>query len=446
MNCQRAVEVLAGLATNQPAFTADEIEQLLALGLAVEADPRDMATLGWLVPVVQEHTGCAIDDPEAVLKLGLAVGEIDEQLKSDWYRFTTGKETLALRERQRHAMRRALAVLGDKLDLARLVKLRADSRLTGNAKYAACEPLGSELYAITQKGARVRRELELRISRFAAQPFGAFLKAFDKTELKMEAFSGDVATLASSIGPVRKNPHQIVIGLVKTGAPPAEALGVYRKSMCSTNAPDVAVTYARNAAALGGPQQVAQRLKQAQEALRSAGFSLTPVVMGAAKTLLPFEQPETGAVRFAAIAQLLESKNLTRGELTIKCTARLMPAAGTPQEVVERALVAYSQLPEGPDRPLRTSTAVALASMVQSDDAIAAVVQRFLEIAQELVRRKVSSQELAAGDALECVACPGTPIEVVGTVRTLAWKLAGQREPHRNEVAIAVAFAKRFAY
>ena len=447
MNCQRATEVLAGLATNRPAFTAGEIEELLAQGLAVEADPRDMATLQWLVPAVQDHAGCAIEDPEAPLALGAKLAEIDEQLKSDWYRFTTGKEKLALREQERHAVRRALAVLNDKLELPRLVKIMADGRAHSNAKYAACEALGSELYAITLKGARVRRELELRIARFAGQTLGAFLGAFDKAERKMEAFSGDIATLASNIGHVKKNAHQVVIGLAKTGAPPKEALGLYQQTMRSTGAPDVAVTCARNAATHGSPQQVAQRLKQAQQALRAVHLTMTPAVVAAAKSLLPFEPLEVGAARFAAIAQLLEANHLTGGgDPTIKGTARLMPAAGTPQDVVNRTLLAYRQLPDGPDREAHTSIAVALASMVQAEDAVAPAAARFLELQQELVRRKVSSAQAAAADALECIACPGTPAEVAETVRSLAWKLAHHREPQRSDVAIAAAFAKRFAY
>jgi hypothetical protein len=445
MNCQRALDILTGLATHQPAFTADEIEALLALELAVEADPRDMATLSWLVPAVQEHAGCAIEDPMAPMNLTAKLGEIDQQLKSDWYRFTTGKDKVAAREQDRRVVRRALAVLGDKDELARLVKIVSDERNVVEGKYAACEPLGSELYAITRKSARVRHNLELRIARFASQPLGVFLKAFDKAERKMEAFSGDIATLANHIGHVKKNPHQVVIGLAKTGAPPSEAIQLYRQTMRSTDAPDVAVTCARNAATFGGPQQVAQRLQQAQRALLQAGFPHTPVVMGAAKSLLPFEHPETGAVRFQAIAQLLESQNLTSGEATIKGTARLMPAAGTPQDVVRRALMAYHQLP-AIARDARSANAIALASMVQTDDAVAPVVQRFLDIEQELLRRRVSLPNASAADALECVACPGTPAEVVGTVRALIAKLAHDRESRRSDVAIAVAFAKRFAY
>jgi len=447
MNCQRAIEILASLAANRPAFTADEIEALLALGLAVEADPRDMATLSWLVPAVQEHAGCAINDPLAAANLAAKLAEIDAQLGSDWQRLTTGKARIAEREHQRRIVRRALAVVGDKPELERLVKIMIDARDNGEPRYAACEPLGSELYAITRKGARVGHELELRISRFAGQPFAAFLKAFDKAERKMEEFSGDIATLAGGIGHVKKNPHQVVIGLVKTGAPPAQAIGLYRKTMSSTGEPGVAVTCARNAASFGGPDQVAERLRHAERELYQAGLPRTPVVAGAAKSLLPFERLEAGAARFAAIARQLEARNLTRGDATIKCTARLMPAVGEPSEVVGRALAAFAQLAAFvSDRAICASSAVALASMVRIPDDVGSIVQRFVELSRELVSGRVSPPNTAIADALECVGCPGTPAEVVATVRALIGKLAKSREPRRDDVAVAVAFAKRFAY
>jgi hypothetical protein len=446
MNCQRAMEILVGLANHQPSFTAGEIDELLKNGLALEADPRDMATLQWLVPAVQEHAGCAIDDALAPANLAAKLGQIETHLKSDWQRFTTGKEKMAQREQERRLVRRALAVINDPIDRARLVKIVVDARTQGEPKYAACEPLGSEIYAISRKGARVGEELALRIARFAGQPLAAFLKVFDKAEQKMEQLSGDVATLSRSIGPVRKNPHQVVIGLVKTGAPPTEALGLYRSTMNATGAPDVAVTCARNAASFGGPHAVAERLREAEHELYRRGLPRTPVVAGAAKSLLAFEQLDTGAVRFTVIAQLLESQNLTRGDATIKCTARLMPAAGTPQDAVRRALVAYNELADHRDRDTRTSSAVALASMVQTDEAVPPAVQRYREIEQELMRRRVSSSNAVAGDALECMACAGTPTEVVATVRALIGKLSHGREPRRDDVAIAVSFAKRFAY
>lgn len=446
MNCQRALEILGGLAAGHPAFTADEIEELLARGLAVEADPRDMATLEWLVPVVQQ-AGCALDDAGAPAQLAARLAEIDRQLKSDWYRFHTGKDKLAEREQERRTVRRALAVVSDPIEVERLVKLQADARDHGAPRYAACDALGSELYAITRKGAWVVHDLEARIARFADQPLAAFLLRFDKAERKMAAFSGDIARLAGSVGHVRKNPHQVVIGLAKTGAPPTDAIRMYHAAMQTTGAPDVAVTCTRNAAGFGGPEQVAQRLARAQHALHRVGCPRTPVVAGAAKSLLPFEPLEAGAARFAAIARLLEAHHVSRGEATIKCAARLMPAAGEPADVVGRAVAAAAQLARfAAHRDTLATSAVAIAAMVPDANAVGPAVQRLIEIERELIRARVSSAATAVGDALECLACPGTPAEVVATVRTLVAKLAGHRAPQHADVAIAVAFAKRFAY
>ena len=51
----------------------------------------------------------------------------------------------------------------------------------------------------------------------------------------MRAFSTEVATLSQNIGYVKKNREQVVIGLVKTGAPAKQALGVYQAALQATN-------------------------------------------------------------------------------------------------------------------------------------------------------------------------------------------------------------------
>ena len=87
-----------------------------------------------------------------------------------------------------------------------------------------------------------------------------------------------------------------------------------------------------------------------------------------------------------------------------------------------------------------------LASMVRQDDQLPALVARFRDIEQELVRAGVSIQTTVEAHALECVACPGSPAEVVDIVASLAGQLAAGRQSERGDVAIAVAFAKRFAF
>jgi hypothetical protein len=447
MNGHRAWEILGGLAAGQNAFTADEIEQLLAAGLAAEADPDDLAIARWLAPVLREHAEVEIDAPEALAAVTAKIAEHDDKLGRDWYRLTTRDEKIEARAQARTLLRRARGYLADSVTREALVRLTRDARerLPPNATYAPCPALGDELYAITRRGADVRRELELRLARYGAAPLAAFLKAYDKATSKMQVFSGDIASLARGIGFVKKNPHQVVIGLAKSDAPPGQALKTYRGMMQLTNAPDAAVTCTRNATAFGGPELAQQRLKKAQGALRRAGFSLEPVVLGAAKTLLPFEPLETGAERFRQIHRLVTGERMAQGELAIKVTARLMPADGTPEEVVRRVRLAQGQLHQASGRAELT-TAVALASLARSADAVPELVARFCQLEAELVRAGVCRPASAGAHALECVGCPGTPTEVAATVRQLIAQLAAGREATGADVAIAAAFAKRFAY
>lgn len=454
MNCQRAAAVLRGLEKNELVVTSEEVEDLLTMGLAVEAEQEDMHILHWLQPIVREFAGCDLDAPLAAQGLAVALRETEDELKKDWYRMKTSKEVLAAREQSRIAMRRALAYLNDKLTVDAIRKLTRNARqLAPGARYVCCEQLGSELYAITHKGWRVRRQLKIRLDRFGESPLKTFLAAFDKNEAKMRAFSTDVTTLAQNIGYVKKNREQVVIGLAKVGVPPPQALGAYQAGLrAANNAPDVAVTCARNAATFGSPANAAQRLAQAQVALQRAGFPASPIAMGAAKSLLAFNPPESGASRFADIFQRLVQA-MGRSDAIYKYTARLMPASGTPVDVVRRTMLAGTLLQQMPSRAgarspaaAAAAAAVALASMVRADDQLPPLVTRFREIEFELVRAGVSTQANVEADALECVGCPGTPAEVVDTVAALAGQLAAGRQGERGDVAIAVAFAKRFAF
>lgn len=452
MNCQRAAAVLRGLEKNELAVTAEEIEELLAFELAVEADPEDLHLLHWLQPVVRQYAGCDVDAPLAAQSLAVTLRETEDELKKDWYRMKASKQELAAREQGRIVMRRAIAHLNDRVLMEALRKLTRNARqLAPGTSYVCCQQLGSEYYALTHKGWRVRRQLKLRLDRFAEKPLKTFLATFDKVEAKMRAFSTEISTLSKNIGYVKKNREQVVIGLAKTGAPAAQALNAYQAGLQAANdAPDVAVTCARNAAAFGSPAHAAQRLQAAQAALRHAGFPPTPIAMGAAKSLLPFDPPAAGAPRFVEIFRRLEQA-LGRSEMSFKYTARLMPAQGTPEELVRRTLGACSLLTQMPSRvspPSREvrATAVALAAMVRQDDQLPGLVARFREIEFELMRAGVSTAATAEGHALECVGCPGSPAEVVDIVAALAGQLAAGRQSERSDVSIAVAFAKRFAF
>lgn len=453
MTGRRAMEILSGFVTGQLAFTAEEIDELLELALVVEADPDVFAELQFVEPVMLEHVELPLGDSTAPTVLATRLGEIDEKLKSSWSRLTTSDAKVQKHENERRTLRRALVLVNDTILLRKMIDLAAQrAKVATGTSYLPCAALGDELYALTAKGSRVNAQLSLRIDRFADYPLSAFLKSFDKTETKMAEFSGQIATLSANVGYVKKNPHQVVIGLAKSGLPASEAITTYRQTRDAVGAPDVAVTLTRNAAALGSTQEVANRLHQAQQALHRAGIPNTPEAIGAAKTLLPFQPLEVGVQRFTQILTDLQAANFCqqRLDVTIKATARLMAAEGTPEEVVGRVNAALQALyPRGTQHPAEALTAVALASMVRDEAAIGPLTIRFTEIAHELVRSGVSLSHLANGDALECVACAGTPAEVVDTVRALALQVAGQQhrlEPTRADVAVAVSFAKRFAY
>lgn len=451
MNCSRAVEVLRGLQSQGLAVTTEEIEELLAAGLAVEADPDDAATVEWVRAVLQQHAGTTLDSPQARETLSAKLGETNEDLASDWYRIRTSKAVIQEREQARVAMRRALAFLGDPHFVEVAAKhLAATREIASGSSWVACAALGAELYALTHKGARVLRQLFVRLDRFGAASLKAFLASFEKTDAKMRAFAEEIEYLNQNIGYVRKNREQVVIGLAKMGDSAPRAVGVYYAALqLAGNAPDVAVTCSRNAKAHGGPAYVRARLERAQVALRTAGFPSTPIAMGAAKTLVGFEPPERGVPRFKEIYDRL-LKFYGSSEILFKHTARLMPATGTPEQLAKRVALAHQLTKQFPPqaqvaRATRGVVEVALASMVREDGALSGLVQRFRAVEQELLRQGVSTPQFCEADALECVACPGSPQEVADTVAALAAQVGRGRRAARADVAVAVAFAKRFA-
>lgn len=451
MNCERAAALLRGLEKNELSVTSEEIEDLLKRGLALEADPDDVATFQWLAPVVAQYARRSVDDAHATQGLAQVLRETEEELQKDWYRVKTPKAVLAEREESRVLMRRALAHLADPRCVAAMRELMAKAReVAPGAGWVGCPALGSEVYALTHKGWRVRRQLKIRLERFAAAEIDEFLRAFDKVEGKMSAFAGDINALSNNVGFVRKNREQVVIGLMKTGAPIPQALAAYRAGLGAANqAPDAAVTCARNASVAGSPEQAARLLEDARRALLNAGFRNTPVVLGAAKCLLAWNPPAAGVPRFGELCSRL-AHMLGGDDLVYKMAARLMSAQGSPSELVRRAVNAAALLRQQPSRAnpqhreVRMASA-ALASMVRADDGLPALVARFREVEYELVRAGVSGPAQAEAHALECVACPGTPFEVVDTVSALVARLGEGRRAEPGDVAVAVAFAKRFA-
>jgi hypothetical protein len=172
-------------------------------------------------------------------------------------------------------------------------------------------------------------------------------------------------------------------------------------------------------------------------------------VDGAAKSLLPYSPIEAGVPRFVELYRRLRPVFGDR-EILYKFIVRLMPASGEPSEIVRRVTIAGQLLRSIPSRvtqrPDIAATAVAIAGMVKNDQALPAAVQRHRELEVELVRAGVTNPLHAESHALECLACPGTPLEVTSVVRSLAMNLEPGVAPSPGTAAIAVSFAKRFAY
>jgi len=256
MTCGRAVALLRGLENNQLAGQAKEIDELLKGGLAIEADPLVYQALCRILALEAPFPSLQAD-PFSRLALSAELTEVEHKLKDEWHRLGTGKEKLKQEEAARVGLRYAVGQVSDPVRLAAFRKMIEDRALIPQgAMYVTCPQLGAELYAITHRGQRVRRELEVRLGRFEPVPLAVFLKSFDKTDAKMQSFVGEIGALSAQVGPVRKHRGQVLVGLTKSGMPPAHAAGVYKEALRQSSAPDVAVTCTRNASSLGTPQQV----------------------------------------------------------------------------------------------------------------------------------------------------------------------------------------------
>jgi hypothetical protein len=453
VNCDRAFAILRGLETKQLEAQGDELDELIGPGLVIEADPRDLAELPRIESLVAEYPeffGEGVDplSPEGMRE---ALADVDKKLKDDWYRLRISAASLREQEGNRVALRRALGLVSDREAGPRLRKTASERTLVAQgAMYLPCPAVGSGVFAITHKGRRVLGELSVRIARFAGTTLRAFLAQLEKADAKMAAFSQQVEALSNHVGYVRKGKANVVIGLVKSDLPAQQVAGLYAQALSQSRAPDVAVVCTRNAAREGGAAQVVHKLGAAYQALLRAGFTPAPIVEGAAKSLLPWNPPDAGVPRYLELFQRLQRAG-GAGDNLHKFASRLMPAAGSPAELVHRSLRAGHVLSQAPmpvvrRQPGLSRASVALASMVRDDASVDGLCVRFIEVERALTAARLCLAEVSEAHALECVSSAGTPAEVVAVVGALAARLSGGRQITDEHLTIAAAFAKRFAY
>jgi len=451
MTCGRVVAILRGLESNNLQVQANEIDALIKAGAVVEADPDVFFALARIQALRAKLP--ELDDAMSVVSLQTSLAGIETKLKDEWHRIRASKEEIREEEQLRVAIRFALGQLSDPGRGASLRMLHEQRvLLPDGATYVACPSLGCELYAITHRGRSMCHELELRIGRFDAVAFPVFVKMFDKTYAKMDKFVQNLAEFSQGVPEVRKHRGQILVGLVKSGLSAQDATGTYREMLSQRQPPEVAVTCARNLTKYGRPNEAHHALERARTALQSANFhdSAHCNLNGLARGLLAYDPPESGIPRLVELTRAVMAMFPQTQDAT-KHAARLMPSGGTAPEVMRRVSIVAQSIAAHPERGGVdvVKVSVALASMTPREDVLPGVVNRFFHLRGLLQQEAGSQPALAADYALECVPCPGTPEEIVSIVRSIIRRVSEQRPPitnGRDTIAMAVAFAKRFAY
>lgn len=459
LTCDRAFALLVALEKRQvehlgpPATLLPELNELEKFGLLVSASPsalvhiRQIDDLCTEVGVVRSGG----DNAPTIAALHEKLTTLETQLRSEMHRSFHSNEALGVEADKCVRIRTVLSLLTshwlvDEISRATMLTSYLPPRTPG-----LTIPGLPDLYAVTPRGDRAMRALNVR---FQGKPFSEFFKGFDKSERALAAFVSDVTRLQQGIGVVPKMREQVVIGLIKSGKPPAQALGAYHAALSALPGqridpkgkmrPHRAVAAVRNDA-VGAPQAVEQRILQIGQMLVQAGLPPDPALESAAKSLL-HGNPNEGVPRFVAIARLLRN-HVRELPMLYKFTARLLSAPGTPEELAARVQQASNSLASHGGAYLRgvTPQSVALASMVRSDGEIPALCQKYLGIVSQLRSHNLCAESQALDIALEAVTCPGSPEEVVALIVKVASEIA-HGKPGLSDIQIAAAFAKRFAF
>ncbi|MCU0683958.1 MAG: hypothetical protein MUF34_17240 [Polyangiaceae bacterium] len=462
MKAGRAHQLLLSLGNGALLGDTKELDELEKLGLLLHLDAHALEALGRYDAIRARHPKLFDDAPPlSADALGALASQLDLRLRSDWHRSLASAATIAHEEEERIWAKRLRGMLlsppsAERLNRANRARTEAASQL------AARRDLGPSLYALSAEGRNVMLALGPRLGRYGEHELVAFLKPFRKSSAKMLDFARDVSTLRQSVGHVPKGREHVLATLLKADARPEHLAGAYGRAVGGARAlerhdhkgkmaPHTAALFVRQAAAEKhfDLDRAARAIAHARSLLLHAGHPNTPTVLGAAKSLLAFQPPEQGLPRFQDIIQQLRSVGV-QGDPLYKFIVRLMPAKGTPADLVKRA-AALAATPAHRTRhhALRSGSldevsvaVVAMARDPQDDARLAerlyALEQTFLRLDQPVGR----SLSLALG----CVGCPGSPPEVAALVCDLARSLGQTPTPDEEAFSLAASFARRFAY
>lgn len=462
MKTGRAYQMLLALSRGAVDGDTRELGELEKHGLVLYLDAPSLESLARYEGLATRYPGPFEDQPPlSAAALGTLAAELDQRLRSDWHRQWASRATIALEEDDRIWAKRLRGMLS--LPASFEVLSQTARRRQGMASPPASRAdLGPRLYALSAEGAAALSALAPRLPRYGPHELGAFLKPFRKASTKMQTFAGDVTSLRDAVGYVPKGREHVLSTLLKAGgARPEHVANAYNRAISSARtferhdpkgktAPHTAALFVRKAAEGGNfnLDQAARSLAHARSLLLQAGHRDSPDARAAAKALLAFTPPEAGLPRFNEMKQALRQAGVA-GDLVYKFIVRLMPAQGTPAELVRRAL-ALAAAPPQPSRrhvlragPLDEVSA-ALASAARNDADAPMLARRFYDIEQGFLQSRVSAVQ-ATSLALSCFGCPGAPNEVVATVFDLARSVGGS-QPDDEALSLAASFAKRFAY
>ena len=447
MKVERAARLLYDASRGQLTATAPELDELSREGLVLTVAAWASRALGELNELATSHG--SERDPLDPAWLRQVLTKVEGELRSDLHRMVTSHEALHKQELERASMRRLLGLLEDPSLVEGLRR--------ATAQRATREPLlpgpdRSLLVSLSPVGRRALPAITARLARSGSEPLAAFLKRFLKAEQGMRSLAEGAAYLSQGVGQVAKGKAQVVTGLLKTGLPPERALAAFQRAgtvvgalQAPKEAAHLAVSCVRGAGQ-GDPAVEARRLAAMVGFLASKGFR-DGAARGAAKALLAAPDHAAALARFTHFFRVLEGWQI-HGDDRYKFAARLLPAPGSDAEVIERLsdMATLSLASPLAKHPRRVQIDVALASMTTTRPSVKPTLERYLGLVVALGRSGLPRGSDPYDLALECMSCRGEPAEVVALAWQAAAHLSGGHAPNPEQMAMACAFAKRFAY
>jgi hypothetical protein len=440
MNGDRGLRILCGLLRGEAGdVTAAELRELRDLGMIASVDPILGRRADALAQLAPRYDLTNLDTVRA------ALADLDGKLRSDWHRMICFDATLRREERDRVELRMVAGFLGDAAERAKVEDAVARRQLAAHGA-PWVDAVDGQAHAVTRLGWGCAFALQVRLERYAQADFAEFAKRYKKADAGMAKLAADFSAIDGGLTRVPKGKPAVVLGLLKSGLPPGQALAHYDQALHASvggllgvEAPHVATGLVRASAANGDLDAARQRFQAMRHQLGAIGFRDGPVVRGAAKALAASAlEPTAAAVRYKAMYDGLSGGH----EARLKVAARLFGAPGRSTEVIGRYATAFASFHD-------PEIAAPLAAYSTDDATLAALIAKFTAIRDELLSRRAFRSRVPAS-AVDLLNVPGTPAEVVELVRQLVAHLpAREHQEAWGESADwvpAVAMARRFAY